>query len=416
MTNIVDRVAGATKDRDRVLDSVKAIALLLVVLGHSLAWHVTPDGRAVNVLELTPGLTFLTWVFQVLPLFFAAGAVSNELSLHRTDAQTFRRRRARRLLTPVLIYTLFWTALLLPVSWLNPQVVDAGKFLAQLLWFAGVYVLVVTAAPLTRRWVSRPDITLGVWAAAIILIDVTRIVGGPEWITWLNLLLVWGFLHQLGYSLAQLREARPTVLAAAAVICLAAAVGLAMFGPYSSSLVTVGGDPELSNLAPPSFVLVLYGTAQVLLLAALWDRLATLLASDRLWTPIALFGARGMGVYLWHIPLVGLVAAVALATSWSVIPLSPAWWLLHVSVAVVAVPLAWFIAGFAGRGESTLAATSWRLPLPATAVGLVGGFVVLNISVTGFATWLGVGMLGIPAMALANLALLIICWLGTRLR
>ena len=62
---IGERVLAASRTRDRVLDAVKAVALLLVIVGHSLAWHVRPDGTAVNVVEDVPYLTALTWLFQV---------------------------------------------------------------------------------------------------------------------------------------------------------------------------------------------------------------------------------------------------------------------------------------------------------------------------------------------------------------
>ncbi len=412
-SGLVARVLAATGNRDRVLDAVKAAALLAVVVGHSLAWHITPAGSAVNVLELNPGLRVLTWIFQVLPLFFAAGAVSNAASLGRTDPAHFRLRRTRRLVTPVLVYATFWTVVLLPLGLFSDQVVGAGRFLSQLLWFAGVYTLVVVAAPVTRRWASRPLLTLAVWFCVICLVDAARIAGAPSAIGWLNLLLVWGWLHQLGYSLPQLRQAPRSFTGMGALLALGAALALALLGPYSTSLVTIGGDPELSNLSPPSVVLALYGCAQVLALAAVWPVLARALSHDRFWSIVALVGARGMGIYLWHIPLVGGAAGIALATGWSVAPLSLPWWLVHVAVVVVVVPLAWLIAGVAARGESKVNRLPRWFGLPPLFVGLAAGFIILNISVTGFATWLGAGMLGLPSTALANLAALVLCWQAT---
>lgn len=412
MGGLVERVVAASGDRDRVLDAVKALALLAVVAGHSLAWHVTPAGTAVNVLEVSPGLIVVTWLFQVLPLFFAAGAVSNAASLDRRGAKPFWRHRTRALVTPVLVYAGCWTIVGLLAAPLSEQVQPAGRFLSQLLWFAGVYLLVVAAVPLTARWRNRPVRTLGLWLALILAVDVTRIADGPSWLGWLNLLLVWGWLHQLGYSLPALRRRARGPVAVAAGGLLLLAVGLALAGPYSSSLVTVGGDEELSNLAPPSVVLAVYGAAQVLALAALWPSAQRWLDDDRRWTVVALVGARGMGIYLWHIPLVGLAAAIALAVGWVVEPLSTMWWLVHVSVVLVVIPLAWLLAGVAQSGEARLGRLRCVLPLPALLVALGAGVVILNISVTGFATWAGAGMLGLPSAALANLALLTLFWQG----
>ncbi len=410
---LVAKVLAATGNRDRVLDAVKAAALLAVVVGHSLAWHVTPTGSAVNVLEVTPGLRVLTWIFQVLPLFFAAGAVSNAASLGRTDPAHFRLRRTRRLVTPVLVYSTCWTIVLLPLSVLTEQAVGVGRFLSQLLWFAGVYTLVVVAAPMTRRWAGRPVLTLVLWFGVICVVDVARVAGAPSAVGWLNLLLVWGWLHQLGYSLPQLRQAPKSVTGVSALLALGAALALALLGPYSTSLVTIGGDPELSNLSPPSVVLALYGCAQVLALAAVWPVLAGALSNDRSWTIVALIGARGMGIYLWHIPLVGVAAGIALATGWSVAPLSLPWWLAHVAVVVIVVPLAWLIAGVAARAESRVNRLPRWFGLPPLFVGLAAGIIILNISVTGFATWLGGGMLGLPSLALVNLVALLLCWQAT---
>ena len=127
--------------------------------------------------------------------------------------------------------------------------------------------------------------------------------------------------------------------------------GLALLGPYSTSLVTIGGDPELSNLSPPSVVLASTAARKCSRsrpCGRSWPEHSPMTASGaslRWW-------AQGMGIYLWHIPLVGVAAGIALATGWSVAPLSLAWWLVHVAVVVVVVPLAWLIAGVAARGES----------------------------------------------------------------
>lgn len=80
MDSLQAKVAAATVGRDRVADLAKVGSLLLVIVGHSLAWQVH-DGRAINVLEIQPQLIWLTWVVQILPIFFAMGALANEHSL-----------------------------------------------------------------------------------------------------------------------------------------------------------------------------------------------------------------------------------------------------------------------------------------------------------------------------------------------
>src|SRR5690606_27413471 len=122
---------------------------------------------------------------------------------------------------------------------------DVGRFLAQLLWFLGVYAAVVVAVPWTTRWAGRPGLTLPAWFVVLVLVDVLRLTV-VEPVGWVNLIAVWGFLHQLGYLLPALARVSSSLLAAGAAAALGAAALLALLGPYSTSLVTYASDPAPS--------------------------------------------------------------------------------------------------------------------------------------------------------------------------
>ena len=400
-----------TAGRDRVLDLVKAISLLVVIVGHSLAWDVSGETPG-NVLDSHPGLQPLTWLLQVLPLFFAAGAVANLASWgRRPDADEYRRHRLIRLLTPLLVYSTVWTVILIPARVAGADVVGAGKFLSQLTWFLGVYGLVVVAVPLTSRWVDRPLPTLATWLALILVIDLLRWRVAPA-VGWVNFVLVWAWLHQLGYSLPKFRAARRAALLFGACAALGTALLLAAVGPYSGSMVSVGGDSELSNLAPPTVVLALVGLAQVLLLAALWPALDRFTRRSKVWAATAIFGSRAIGVYLWHIPIVGLVVLAVWLSGIALESLTPRWWVAHALGLVIVLAGAWLLAGFAGRADRRL--QSWGTRRSAMRNVRLACFaapvVVLNASVTGYASIHGAGMLGLPSSSLVNVALLAGCW------
>ncbi len=395
--------------RDRVLDLTKSFALAVVVAAHALAWDIS-TGTPMSVLDLRPELRWVTWMLQVLPLFFAAGAVSNLASWQRTpDPDTFWRRRIARLATPAVLYASVWTALLLPVALRFEAVEAVGRYLAQLMWFLGTYAAVVIAVPLTARWVRAPVPVLSLWLGVIVLVDVARWAVDPA-LGWVNMLLVWGWLHQLGYALPQLRRARPTVLVAAGAAALGLATTVAVLGPYSTSMVSVAGDTGMSNLSPPSVVLALYGLAQVLVLAALWPVLDRLMSWRPAWLTVAAFGSRAIDVYLWHIPIVGSVIALAWVLGLDPAPLGPAWWGLHLAVVVAVLPLAWLVAGPVGRVSRRLGAAVSR---PGRRAGALLSAVavsasVLAVSQTGFATWWGPGLVGVPMSSLPLVALLVL--------
>ena len=73
-TTTISRLAAATPDsRNRVVDFYRAIAISVVVLGHWLMAAVIVDGDGIhksNTLDLVPSIHGLTWVLQVMPLFF----------------------------------------------------------------------------------------------------------------------------------------------------------------------------------------------------------------------------------------------------------------------------------------------------------------------------------------------------------
>lgn len=424
MESFAARVEIATRSRDRVVDLAKVVALLVVIVGHSFAWQVH-DGRACNVLEVCPELIWLTWFVQILPIFFAMGAQANEhcmdgawahaRALGRGRAWANREywhRRLTRLLGPVLIYTTAWTGLLGLVGMFEAgSAHDAGQFLAQLLWFVGVYMVVGAAVPVTLELHRKHRLaTLTVWFTAIVAVDLGR-ANGLTTLGWINLFLVWGWLHQWGYAFGSLRVAPRTATFLAAVMLLVTAAALVSFGPYSNSLVSIAGDKGLANLAPPSVVLAVAGLAMILLLAAADRWLARVIGNDRLWAVVATLGSRGMGLYLWHIPIVGLIAALSLARDVELIPLSGTWFLVHTVTAIVAVIGAFVLAGVAGAAQVGLARGRFGDRGGAVAT-ILAALLVLHISVTGLYTYWGPGALGLPGSSALNLAALWLVWLG----
>jgi peptidoglycan/LPS O-acetylase OafA/YrhL len=312
-----------------------------------------------------------------------------------------------------VVYTTVWTVVVLPVAVPAEPAAVAGRFLAQHLWFLGTYAAVVLAVPWTVRWMSRPWVALPVLLAAVVLVDVLRWHVHPT-LGWANL-LVWAFIHQVGYHFRTLQRVSRRLLLAGAAVAGGAAVGLAVLGPYSSSMVTLVDDPEPSNLAPPTVVVALLGVAQVLLLAAAWPWLAQRLAGDRAHRVVRTCGARAIGVYLWHIPVVTVVVGLASALRLDTPPLGPAWWVVHLLAVGTVLPLAWVLAGRAARVEAGVLARTSSLPPQRPGGPLVVGALVpvllLNVSVTGFATWWGPGVLGLPSSSPVNLGLLLLAWL-----
>jgi fucose 4-O-acetylase-like acetyltransferase len=125
----IDRAVEATPpERDRVVDAARAAALLVVVLGHGvMAVAAWPDGvpRLGNLLAAFPWTQGLTWVLQIMPLFFWAGGAANAMSWRGRRAGTTYAgwiwSRGRRLLRPVIVYLVVMGIVATVVTVLAPR-------------------------------------------------------------------------------------------------------------------------------------------------------------------------------------------------------------------------------------------------------------------------------------------------------
>jgi len=414
MGGITSKVLGASAGRDRVMDAVKALALLLVIAGHSLAWTVTSDGSVINTLDAAPYMFPLTWVLQILPLFFLlAGAGLTRLSGSR-EARGYL-GRLTRLSAPALPLIAITVVLALAASAIvgADAARAAGVLPVQLVWFLGVYLVLVAAAPLLVR-------CSGPWAVAICLVVILGVdllrVNVNELIGWVNLILVWGLFAAIGTRLDRLRTIRPPLLVLGTIVFASGAIFAIVVGPYSPALISTDAVEGISNLAPPTIVLALVGLAQICLLLLLWSPLRRALDHDRLWVPVAIFASRAMEIYLWHMLVFTVAIAGMIGLGIAPAALSLLWWLQHLAVAAVVLAVVWFAAPGLGRLSRGLAgwlgSISPRLPLGtawARVLLVVAAVTLLCVSESGVAQPITARVvLLLPYMPLAGLALLAI--------
>ena len=414
MGSLTSKVVAASAGRDRVMDAVKALALLLVITGHALAWTVTSGGSVINTLDAAPYMFPLTWILQILPLFFLlAGAGLVRLSGSR-DARGYL-ARLTRLSAPALPLIAVTVVLSVAAGGLaGPDAASAAGVLpVQLVWFLGVYLVLVAAAPLLARC-SGPWV-VGIWLVSILGVDLLR-VNVNELFGWANLILVWGLFAAIGTRLDRLRAIRPPILAVGVIAFAAAATGAIVVGPYSPALISTDAVEGISNLAPPTIVLALVGLAQICLLLLLWPLLKRALDHDRLWVPVAIFASRAMEIYLWHMLVFTLAIAAMISLAVAPPALGALWWLQHVAVAAVVLAVVWFAAPGLGRMSRRTAELLGRIS-PRASLGtawarallLVAGITLLCVSESGVGQPITARIvILLPYMPLAALVLLAI--------
>ncbi len=392
-------------DRDRVADALRVGSLLVVVIGHWLMVAVTDGGEITNVLTVIPAMQPLTWVLQVMPLFFLVGGVAHAHTLdsarRRGGTSTGRYAafvisRATRLLRPTVAFLAAWVVVGIiadRAGWTRgpngPLLVMALVVVPQLLWFVGIYLGVAGCAPSFYRLHQRH----GWWVVVVVcllagLADLARFAGDWQVIGNLNFALVWLALHQLGFFWRDERLARPQGL----ILLGVGAAGLALaitVGPYPRSMVGLPGD-AVSNMAPPTVALLCQGLALIGLVVLARPLLARFLERPRPWTAVVVAGRFAMTAFLWHLTALFVVIVVARALHLDQPPLgSVTWWATRpLWFAILVVPTALLVAVFlrfdsAPTDRRPVEETrSWVDPLAGLGVAVV--FVgILMISIAG---------------------------------
>ncbi|MFF8603884.1 acyltransferase [Streptomyces sp. NPDC015232] len=380
--------------RDRAIDGLRALALLAVPTGHWLLGGFTrsADGALHNASPLSAfgGLAPVSWVLQMLGIFFLVGGHAAVLSFRRHQGSTraWLGGRVARLGRPVLGVTAVWAALLpllhhgfgVPSDTLR----TASTLVVQPLWFVGVYVVVTALTPYCVRAARR----LGAWAAAPLLgsvavVDFLRYgpyaEAMPSWLGVLTILPGWLFAYQLGVSWGEGRVGRRhawgLLLGGAALFA-----ALLVWCGYPASMVGVPGEAR-TNSHPPSLLVLALAAAQSGAAILLRERLGRLLKRPALWAPVVVVNLSAMTILCWHQTAM-LAAAVPASYAGEVAglvgaPDSAAWILARLAWLPVFAALLLLIGRYARVFESpwTRAGTALR----AAAGVLAAGFAVFAL-------------------------------------
>ena len=402
--------AKTPESRNRYVDFLRALSICAVVIGHWLVAAPFYTGGEItleNMLQYQPWTQWLTWLFQVMPVFFIVGGYSNGISWNAAirDGRPYGewlRGRLQRLIGPMLPLLVVWMVLGAVGHQMGVSV-ETVKIASQLalipIWFLAVYVMVVVVVPLTYAAWQR----FGMWsffvlAAAVVLDDFLFFAADLRVVGWFNYGFIWLAVHQFGYAWRDGHIAGPTKALLWTFGGLAVMVGLITIGPHSISMVSVPGE-GVSNSLPPKLPLLVLGIAQGGLLLSMEGPLRRWLARGAPWTATVLVNCMIMTVFLWHltastltIGLASLLGGVGLDAE----PGSGLWWMLRpVWFLVYMLALAMFslVFGRFERGGGSVEVAAWRSIVGALLV--CGGLSLIALNGIG-----GDGFLGLRVWVL----------------
>lgn len=401
--------------RDTGIDFVRALCVLGVVVLHSLMVGVTVTDAGplfANASEGSWWITPLSWVLQVMPLFFVIGGFAGYTSYRRSQqrggtAKEFVAARIHRLVLPAVV-TIGAVGVALTVLLMNgvpaELVAIAGYRFGQPLWFLGVFLLCQALLPLFAAAHRRaPWVTIALLIAAAVAVDAARNATGIDAVGFVNLAFVWLALQQLGFFFADgridsLSRRTRTVIGGAAFVTLMLTF---LTGVYSPDLI--------ANINPPTASLLLVGLVHTMLLSLMRDRLSEWSLRPLPTRFRAFVTPRAMTIYLWHMPILlsmaGACAVFAVLTGVDLPePSSIGWWMTRplwlATVVVLTAGVAFLLAGIESRRIPTPTRSARRL-VAASTIGTAAIVGLLVIGTTPLSATIAVALL-ITSLRLAQ--------------
>jgi hypothetical protein len=384
--------AHTPPDRNRAVDFYRAAAMVVVALGHWLGMVVVLDDGELdggNLLDFSPEYGWITWIGQVMPLFFFVGGFASATSLRAAERKGVRpadwiATRLHRMVTPAAALAGFWAVALgagTAVGGFGVLAVAASAA-AIPLWFLANYTIDTALAPFTFRWFrARPARLVASLVLLFAIAEAARFAGVPV-VPQISWVIGWLGFQVAGFAWQDGRLPAGRALTALAAAFWGLAIAAVTLGPWPAVMLHHGGLDH-SPTHPPSTALVLFGLAYSFTAAALAPAVTRWLSrSSRAWELTISANVVAMSVYLWHMTAAVVVAGAAHAAGLlpSLEAGTTAWWWAKVPFLLanlaVLVPIVTLVAAIERRA---LLGGTRRWPGEIQSLLLVAGLLSLSI-------------------------------------
>ena len=407
--------AQTPQDRNRYVDFLRSVSILIVIAGHwliSTAYYSDGALTSEHLFEIQPLTQWLTWIFQVMPIFFIVGGYSNAVSLESAHRKGIGYAgwlsvRLYRLVAPLLLLLFVWAVItvimhLFDVDAVVIQLASQASLIPT--WFLAIYIMVVILAPVMYAlWRRLGFVSFWILVVIASLTDVAYFSIEIHWLSWGNYFWVWLAIHNLGFAWRDGRMGSARQLVFFSLVALLVLWLLVFHGPYPLAMVGFP-DESLSNTTPPKITLLALGIFQFGLLLALENPMRQALRGLRLWTLTVLINSMIMTVYLWHITVMVILVALLYLAGGAGLGFEPgtiSWWFSRPTWMIILLGLLVPVALLISPLERS--ARSPNSPITSS-VRQVSGAMMICLGVALLAMF-GYGGIPLPGLDLASFTL-----------
>ncbi len=421
--NQVKELASQTPpNRNRYIDFLRAASILVVIIGHWLittVYYIDGSITSEHLFAIQPLTRWLTWFFQVMPIFFIVGGYSNAATLESADRKgqgyaDWLAVRLRRLLTPLLMLLVVWAVIAMTMHALQikPALIQLTSQAALIpIWFLAIYIMVVILAPLMYRiWRQLGFLSTFILVTVAILSDMVLFNTEAHWLAWSNYFWVWLAVHNLGFAWRDNKFTDHRYFVLSALAALLTLLLLVFIGPYPLAMVGYP-DQDLSNTTPPKITLIALAILQFSILLLFEKRLRKALQGLRFWTVTVFINSMIMSLYLWHVTVMVILISMLYLLGGIGLDIEPGsidWWLSRplwiVFLGILLLPVALLVSPLERLSRSSGSAYP-------SALRQVSGAILICLGVAllarfGFATD-SVPFYGAPSFALVVIGTLL---------
>jgi hypothetical protein len=413
------------------LSFLRILALTGIVLAESVL-AFTMRGEA------EPGWVWpLTWLLQLVPLFFLAGGHSNLLAWRGTRAAgagygSYLVGRVGWLIRPVLAFVIAWLVIPLSLELLQApesSITAFSRLVVQPLWLLGLYLVVVAVTPLMHRLhAALPILTPAVLLACVVGLG---FVGGAL-AAHVGGVLVALLFAQLAFHYAEggFRRVPRPVLVAVALVAFAGLVVLTVFGAQPK--LQLAEPTGYAAFAPSLAGVLLIGIVQLCLVVLPREPGLRAVAASPPARAVAVVRAAPMTVYLVYLCAMLVVEGLVGVARGAVAGGGGIEWLTQprtmFAIGLMAMPTVLAFLWFERRPDrpgtpesappdppedvvEARARRVWPDPVAAGLGVVYGALGVLGFAVTGLSGWTqSSSLLGVPIDPMANLIHLLLGW------